>query len=46
MVYVNLFCMALCSYLAGIAETTSVRVINGIAVALNASSVILHLAYK
>lgn len=46
MVYVNLFCVILCSYLVGTAETTTGRVINGIAVVLNTSSVILHLAYK
>lgn len=46
MVYVNLFFVVLSSYLAGIAETTPARVINGIAVVLNATSVILHLAYK
>lgn len=46
MVYVNLFFVVLSSYLAGIAETTPVRVINWIAVAINAGSVILHLAHK
>ena len=46
MVYVNLFCVILCSYLAGISENTSARVINGFSVVLNATAVILHLVHK